>query len=314
MTHLHGMTNESPDNSTRQKKPRASSGQAAVVPLLSDEAAYGYPRDFLDNQFVYLVISPRAGGLSIGINVNPIFQCSFKCMYCEVDRTAPGHAPFFDLKKMLAELQKTLAMAQSGELRKMPRYANLPAELMQLRHVAISGDGEPTMAAHFVDALEGIVHFRSLGIFPFFQIVVVTNATALDSVSVREGLKCLTRRDEIWAKLDGGTEEYVKKLNGATVPLAQVLSNILALGRQRPVVIQSLFPAINGEPPPAAEINEYAERLKELKRAGAEIPLVQIYSATRPMAKTGCSHLPLKSLSEIARTVRKVSGLRAQVY
>src|SRR5689334_5628419 len=35
--------------------------------LASDELAFGYPRNFLDNQFVYTVISPRAGGLSIGV-------------------------------------------------------------------------------------------------------------------------------------------------------------------------------------------------------------------------------------------------------
>jgi hypothetical protein len=92
------------------------------------------------------------------------------------------------------------------------------------------------------------------------------------------------------------------------------MGNILLVARQRPVVIQSLFPAIDGAQPPADEIKEYAQRLKELKEAGAEISLVQIYSATRPMARTGCSHLPLKSLSRIAQTVRRVAGLRAEVF
>jgi hypothetical protein len=88
----------------------------------------------------------------------------------------------------------------------------------------------------------------------------------------------------------------------------------LLVARQRPVEIQSLFPAINGAPPPDHEITEYAQRLKELKKAGAEISFVQIYSATRPMAVTGCSHLPLKTLSQIAKKVRKVAGVRAEVF
>jgi hypothetical protein len=86
------------------------------------------------------------------------------------------------------------------------------------------------------------------------------------------------------------------------------------VARQRPVVIQSLFPAINGEPPPASEIKQYAPRLKELKEAGAEISLVQIYSATRPMAGARYRHLPLKSLSQIAKRVRRVAGLRAEIF
>ena len=56
------------------------------------------------------------------------------------------------------------------------------------------------------------------------------------------------------------------------------------------------------------------DEIKELKAAGADIPLVQIYSATRPMFHAECGHLPLKTLSHIAQTVRHVSGLRAEVF
>ncbi len=276
--------------------------------------AFEYPRDFLENQFVYLVISPRARGLSIGVNMIPAGKCNFQCLYCEIDRAKPSRVAQFDVKKMAAELHQTFALAESGGLRQRPRYANLPDDLLQVRHVALSGDGEPTLAKDFVEAVQAIVHLRVLGQLPFFKIVVVTNSTALDQPKVQQGLKYLTRADEIWAKLDGGTQEYVHRLNGATIPLEKIMDNILLVGRQRPVVIQSLFPAIDGEPPPVREIQQYALRLKELKEAGAEISLVQIYSATRPMAKTGCSHLPLKELSQIAKTVRQVAGLTAEVF
>jgi hypothetical protein len=79
-------------------------------------------------------------------------------------------------------------------------------------------------------------------------------------------------------------------------------------------VIQSLFPAIDGEEPPLEEIEQYAQRLKELKAGGAQIPLVQIYSATRPTPNSGCGHLPLKTLSRIAHAVRQATGLKAEVY
>jgi wyosine [tRNA(Phe)-imidazoG37] synthetase (radical SAM superfamily) len=289
-------------------------GHSAAHSLVTQDVAFGYPRDFLDNQFVYLVISPRAGGLSIGINVNPILKCNFQCLYCELDRSKPARITHFDVKKMAAELQGTFALAYSGGLRQWPRYANLPEDLLRPRHVSLSGDGEPTLGSHFVEALETLVDLRVLGGFPFFKIVLVTNSTALDRPKVQHGLKRLTRQDEVWAKLDGGTQDYLNKLNGAGIPLEKIMNNILLVGRQRPVVIQSLFPAIDGQPPPEQEVQEYAQRLQELKTAGADISLVQIYSATRPMARSGCSHLPLKSLSHIARTVRKVTGLRAEVF
>jgi hypothetical protein len=104
------------------------------------------------------------------------------------------------------------------------------------------------------------------------------------------------------------------RVNGSTTSLARTLTNILLLAQHRPVVIQSLFPAINGKEPPDLEIEEYVQRLKELKEAGADIPLVQIYSATRPMARSGCGHLPLQALSRIAQKVRRVAGLPAEVF
>ena len=52
----------------------------------------------------------------------------------------------------------------------------------------------------------------------------------------------------------------------------------------------------------------------ELKQAGAQIALVQIYSATRPTLHSECGHLPLKVLSNIVHTVRQTTGLKAEVF
>jgi len=83
---------------------------------------------------------------------------------------------------------------------------------------------------------------------------------------------------------------------------------------RRHVVIQSLFPSDSGEVPPTTEIEAYVQRLRELKEAGAQIPLVQIYSATRPAAHSECGHLPLRTLSAIAQRLREATGLKAEVF
>ncbi len=278
------------------------------------ETAFGRPRDFLDNRFVYAVVSSRAHGLSVGVNINPDKFCNFDCLYCEVDRTTPPREVKLDVDVMADELRKTLSLVQEGKLRERPWYSSLPDELLTLRHVALSGDGEPTLAPNFADAVEAVVHVRAMGGFPFFKIVLLTNATGLDQPQVQEGLKHFTKSDEIWAKLDGGTQTFLNKVDRPNVPLEKSLSNILALARQRPVIIQSLFPAINGEEPPLQEIDQYAQRLKELKDQGAQISLVQIYSATRPMSHAESGHLPLRVLSHIVQTVRQVTGLKAEVF
>ena len=276
--------------------------------------AFGAPRDFLGNKFVYAVVSPRARGLSLGVNLNPDQECNFDCIYCEVDRSAHCRAAQLDVDAMAGELGRMLTLVQSGGLGALDGFQGLPAELLQLRQVNLSGDGEPTLCPVFLDVVHAVMHVRARCGLPFFKIVLITNATGLDRPQVAEGIRCLTSRDEVWAKLDVGTQAWMERINRSSLLLDKVLANILALARQRPVVIQSLFPLVNGQEPLEQEIREYAQRLKELKDAGANIPLVQIYSATRPTPHSECGHLPLRSLARIAQVVRDTTGLRAEIF
>jgi len=268
----------------------------------------------MGNRFVYAVVSPRARGLSIGVNMNPDRQCNFNCEYCEVNRSAPALEKSLDIDVMADELQKTLALSHSGGLENFQFYSNTPADLLKLRHVALSGDGEPTLCPDFLEAVRAVVHVRALGQFPFFKIVLVTNASGLDLRQVQDGLQLFTQRDEIWAKLDAGTQTYMDAVNHPDCTLEKILENILFVARQRPVIIQSLFPLLDDKEPHAEEFFQYAQRLHDLKRAGAQIPLVQIYSATRPSAHSKCGHLPLKALARIAQYVHEVSGLKTEVF
>jgi wyosine [tRNA(Phe)-imidazoG37] synthetase (radical SAM superfamily) len=246
--------------------------------------------------------------------MNPDKRCNFDCAYCEVNRSEPSREPRLDVPAMVTELERTLESVGSDNLRERLRYRNVPPELLELRHVTLSGDGEPTLCPNFVEAVEAVVHLRARGRLPFFKIVLITNASGLDRPEMPQGLGLFTARDEIWAKLEAGTQEYMDRVNRPDCRLEKILANILFLARQRPVVIQGLFPSIGGQGPPASEVEAYVLRLKELKDAGAQIPLVQIYSATRPTGHPECGHLPLRTLSHIARRVREVSGLKAEVF
>src|SRR5438105_1437233 len=157
-------------------EPRRAQSAKLCVP----ETAFGCPRDFLDNQFVYVVISPRARGLSVGINLNPDNGCNFDCAYCEVNRGLPPAVNHLDVDVMATELTDTLALVRSGGLRERPCYRNTPGELPELRHVARSGDGEPRLCADFMEAGQRVMHVRARGQSPFFKIVLLTNASGLD--------------------------------------------------------------------------------------------------------------------------------------
>jgi wyosine [tRNA(Phe)-imidazoG37] synthetase (radical SAM superfamily) len=272
-----------------------------------------YRRDYLGNQFVYLTISSRARGLSIGVNLNPDKRCNFDCVYCEVDRRGPVPDSPLDFDRLAAELKTTLALVQSGRLRDSFPYSQVPRDLLLLRHVAISGDGEPTLCPQFRNAIETIVHLRAVLPGQFFKAVLITNASNLDAAEVQSGLRLFTAQDEIWAKLDVGSQLQMNLVNKTGTPLEKILSNILLVGRKRPVVIQSLFASLNGHAPTDRDIEEYSERLRELTAAGAQISCVQIYSATRPTLNPKCNHLPLRTLSHIAQQVRSKTGLNVEV-
>jgi wyosine [tRNA(Phe)-imidazoG37] synthetase (radical SAM superfamily) len=294
-----------------QTEPNSLRHSTPASPI---DTAFGCPCDFLDNRFVYTTISPRARGLSVGVNMNPDKFCNFDCVYCEVNRSDPSRESRLDVGAMVAELERTLELVYSGGIRERLGYRSLPRELLELRHVTLSGNGEPTLCPNFPEAVESVVHLRARGRFPFFKLVLITNASGVDRPEVAEGLKLFTGRDEIWAKLEAGTQAYMNRVNRTDVPLEKILANILLVARQRAVVIQSLFPSIHGEAPPSSEIEAYVQRLQELMAAGARIALVQIYSATRPTTHSECGHLPLRTLSAIAQRVREATGLKAEVF
>ena len=58
--------------------------------------------------YVYPVVSRRAGGVSIGINLNPNNACNWRCIYCQVPELKRGSAPTIDLVKLEAELKAFL--------------------------------------------------------------------------------------------------------------------------------------------------------------------------------------------------------------
>jgi wyosine [tRNA(Phe)-imidazoG37] synthetase (radical SAM superfamily) len=289
------------------------SNQEAAQPLPGAErGAFAHPRDYLNRRFVYAVISQRAHGLSLGINLTPDHKCNFDCAYCEIDRDRPIRDREVDIPTLIRELDELLTMVRAGRMREIPWLRNVPEELLELKEVAFSGDGEPTLCPKFAEAVAAVVRLRMQR--QGFRIVVISNTSGLDLPEVKRGLGALHPQDEVWVKLDAGTQSYMDRVNRPDITLRQVLKNIRGIAVRRPVVVQSLFPGLDGDEPSAGEIEKYVQRLRKLKQAGAQISLVQIYSAHRPPHRPNCGHLPLETLSRIARRVREVTGLKAEVF
>lgn len=267
-------------------------------------------------RFVQTVVSPRARGLSVRLDLAPDGHCNFDCQYCEVKRTQLSADRVPDIPVMMAELEAVLDTIAQGRGRELPGCNRVPDGYLHLGHVALSGEGEPTLCPCFADVLESLLHLRARTRHGFFRIAIVTNGTRLSAPEIRESLSLLTPQDEIWAKLDAGTEEWFQIVNRSQCSLQEVLAQLKQCGKEHALTIQSLFPTLPKYPngPPPDEIEAYVDRLIELKEAKVRIPLVQIYSTSRSAARPGVGHAPLATLSAIARQVRTRAGLNAQVY
>ena len=162
--------------------------------------------------------------------------------------------------------------------------------------------------------METLIHARALGRYPFFKLVLETNGSGLERPEVQQALELFTVQDEVWVKLDAGTDERFRFMSGVDIPFGGVLARILELGRRRPVVIHSLFASVDGSPPTGSEIEAYVRCLGQLQAQGAGLQRVQIYSVMNLIQGSRCSHLPLSILSGIARQVRCELGVEAEVF
>ena len=270
--------------------------------------------EYMGNRFVYAVISQRAGGLLLGVEMNPDQKCNFRCIYCDVPPRPSGERRSFNLRAMSAELKALLQLDRKHRFKELPAFSNVPDELLNLKGISLSGEGEPTLSPRFMEVVEEIVHLRDSGQWPEFKIILITNGTGLDLPQVQEGLQLFGLADEIWIKLDVGTDARMGLVNRSPVPLAKIIDNIVAVGQWHPVIIQSLFCSVAGVGPTDAEIGDYIQRLAEIRDRGAAIREVQVYSIVRPPANPGSERLSLGDLSKIARRIRSETGLSVEVY
>lgn len=268
-----------------------------------------------DNHFVYAVVSRRSGGVSIGVNLNPDKACNFDCIYCQVDRASPPAVREVDLVRLARELHDVIAAERNATLYDAPPFDALPPDKRGICDIAFSGDGEPTTFPRFEEAVAIAAEARRAFALDRAKLVLITDACYLARPNVRAALSILDGNNgEIWAKLDAGTEAYYRLVNRPNYSLQHVLDNILDAARVRPIIIQSLWMRVHGKPPPPVEIDAYANRLNELRAAGAQFKLVQLYTIARRTAESYATPLADAELDNLARTVQIRTSLPITAY
>ena len=264
--------------------------------MVESPVTHRHDRRAAGRRWVYLVRSRRAGGLSVGINLDPQKTCNFDCVYCEVvDRKAIARhvgRPRVPHEEVAAELATLL-----GAL----RHRHEP-----VRDLAFAGDGEPSTFRGFLPLARRVFDVRDDAGLPGVPVVLITNGSGLGRTEMLEAHDLFAARGGVfWVKLDAGTEEFYRAVCRTAVPLPRVLGNLARSARRHPVVVQSmLFRSDALGAPSEAEVAAWAARLASVVRAGGALAGVQVYTVSRETMEEGIRPLRAAELESIAAVAR----------
>ena len=280
--------------------------------LNSNLSVENHDRDVAGMTYVYPVVSRRAGGVSVGVNLNPNNACNWHCAYCQVPGLKRGVAPQVDLTLLRSELQSMLNNILNGDF--MIRH--VPRESRQLCDIAISGNGEPTSSAEFDHVVELIIE-----VMQSFQLTVpvrlITNGSYVHKPHVQRGLELMAEnRGEVWVKVDAVDEAAVLRVNGIKLDSARLFSQVEKVAKLCPTWIQTCLMAWDNLPPSEGEIRSYIDFIMSLKQCDIAIQGVLLYGLARPSTQEEAKHIkPLDDgwMKLVAERVKKEAGVEVQL-
>jgi wyosine [tRNA(Phe)-imidazoG37] synthetase (radical SAM superfamily) len=261
-------------------------------------------RDVSGMKYIYPVVSRRAYGVSIGINLNTNNACNWRCVYCQVPNLIRGTPPPVELKVLEHELRTFLQYALHGDF--MERYVS--EQDRHLKDIAFSGNGEPTSAKEFSQAVllvEKVLHdFDLLGIV---KIRLITNGSLLDKRIILDSISFLAKcNGEVWFKLDAGTKEGIARINDVNINPQSHLQRLKNCAEICPTFIQTCMFAMDGQPPQESDILAYLELICQVKDV---VKGVHLYGLARPSYQAEAERLSRLSpewLETVAQRIRQL--------
>lgn len=261
-------------------------------------------RDSAGLTYVYPVVSRRAGGVSVGINLNPNNACNWACVYCQVPDLTRGGPPPIDLAQLERELDAMLTDLLQGDF--MQRA--VPPEARRLMDIAFSGNGEPTSAPEFPAAVEAVrrqVERHQLQ--GRIALRLITNGSLLHRPEVQAGIGRLGEAGgEVWFKVDRATAPGMEEVNGTRGDPGKVLANLRRCGELAPTWVQTCLFRRDGAAPAEAELTAYLELLAQ---AGERLRGVHLYGLARPSLQPGAERLERLSPAELEAVAVRIRAL-----
>jgi len=273
-----------------------------------------HDRDAAGMTYVYPVVSRRAGGVSIGVNLNPNNACNWHCAYCQVPELVRGSAPEIDISQLNSELEAFIEALLHADY----MQEHVPEDCRQVCDVAISGNGEPTSSRQFEDVVQCIVQALSkVELLGRINIVLITNGSYLHRPEVQRGLKLMAKhRGQVWFKLDAGSDDAMSRINGVNLSAQRQMQQLEQATSRCPTWIQTCLFAWDSQQPDESEIVAYLDFLHTAQNRGVKLEGVLLYGLARPSMQPEAVHvsaLPEMWMHEQKRRIEEVCGLKVKL-
>jgi wyosine [tRNA(Phe)-imidazoG37] synthetase (radical SAM superfamily) len=258
-------------------------------------------------RYVYPVISRRAGGVSVGINLNPNNACNWRCIYCQVPDLALGAAPPVDLPLLEKELHDFLIELLHGEF----MQNRVPAGARRINDIALSGNGEPASAAELLDVIALIARVRDRVALPKdVKTVLITNGSLLHRSDVQQALREMAGIcGEVWFKFDRASEVGMARINNTHSRISQVRANLIAAITACPTWLQTCWFALDGAPPSREDEDDYLSFVAEILRDKYPLQGVLLYGLARPSLQPEAPRLTALSEETLQHFADRIAAL-----
>lgn len=266
-----------------------------------------HDRDSVALRYVYPVISRRAGGVSVGINLNPNNVCNWRCIYCQVPGLTRGTAPAIDLAILENELRGFLDELLHGDFMR----SRVPEGARRINDIALSGNGEPTSSAEFAQVITLIARVRrDVSLPETVKTVLITNGSLMHRNEVQQGLRAMAKLNgEVWFKLDRASEAGMQLVNDTRTSIGKVRDNLIAAISLCPTWLQTCWFALDGEPPSRKDEEDYLEFVSALLRDGHKPLGVLLYTLARPSLQPEAPRLSALSAEHLQAFAERIGKL-----
>ena len=272
-----------------------------------------HDRDSAGMTYVYPVVSRRAGGVSVGINLNPNNACNWACIYCQVPNLVRGSGPELDLAVLESELRALLTEILHGDF----MQNHVPEGARRLNDIALSGNGEPTSSRQFPAVIDLIGRIKTeFGLKGKVKLVLISNGSLMDRSRVQSGLRRMAGLDgEVWFKVDSATVEGLRRINQTRTSPDRIFERLNIASALCPTWLQTCMFAKDGKAPSEAEQEAYLAFVRRIISAALPVKGVLLYGLARPSLQPDAGRLSALSadwLEQFARRIRR-AGLACKV-